>query len=240
MEADSNPDQHRRGAVRPARFSFLLAALFLMLAVAALGPLVGLEPRTRLGKLPSTLVFVALLASAAYAVSARRETVRIVRLLSALTVVLFLFGVFVHSLWVLVPGLVVAISFLGWTIALVLRKVFAARLVDYETIAASLCVYMLIGVLWALLYSLVDTLQPGSFTSVGSTLDYPSGGFSTAIYFSFVTLTTLGYGDVSPLSEPARFLAILEAILGQLFLVVLVARLVGLNIAQETRPNGDS
>lgn len=93
-----------------------------------------------------------------------------------------------------------------------------------EKISASVCVYLLVGLLWAFLYSLTFHLQPGSFQ-----LESPQ--LSEFVYYSFITLSTLGYGDIIPLSPPARALSYVEAITGQLYLTVLVARLVGLHIA---------
>jgi len=93
-----------------------------------------------------------------------------------------------------------------------------------EKISASVCVYFILGILWAFLYSLTFHLQPGSFQ-----LESPR--LSDFVYYSFITLSTLGYGDIIPLLPPARALSYVEAITGQLYLAVLVARLVGLHIA---------
>jgi hypothetical protein len=84
------------------------------------------------------------------------------------------------------------------------------------------------GIAWAMAYSALDLLVPNSFT-----VQMNVGGQSslTPFYFSFVTLTTLGYGDISPVKPFARILCIIEAIIGQLYLVVLVARLVSQHIA---------
>lgn len=126
-------------------------------------------------------------------------------------------------------------AFLIYTIAVVLRYVFHCRHVTYDTVCASLCIYLLLGVLWAQLYAIHEALRPGAFTFSGAAM--PPGtsvseGNTTFLYYSFVTLTTLGYGDIVPVSPISRMLAGLEAIIGQLFLVVLVSRLVGLEIAE--------
>jgi hypothetical protein len=98
--------------------------------------------------------------------------------------------------------------------------------VDTERLSAALSAYLLAGHCFGIAYFEVAELRPGSFAIAGvanqGTLD-----LQTAIYFSFVTLATLGYGDISPLTPTARGIAISEAILGQLYLAVLVARLVG-------------
>jgi hypothetical protein len=96
--------------------------------------------------------------------------------------------------------------------------------VDAEKVAAAVCVYLLIGVIWHGLYTLVARWIPGSFNSDLLTKN-------DLFYFSFVTLSTLGYGDVTPVNGPAQALAYTEALVGQLYLTILVARLVGLHIA---------
>ena len=122
----------------------------------------------------------------------------------------------------------------GYVIVIVLGFLLRARRADAETIYAAICVFLLMGILWATLYALIGRLEPGAFsTSTGDAPGMGSGvGSLTSLYFSFVTLTTLGYGDVTPVTAAARMTAALEALTGQVYLVVLVARLVGLNVAQ--------
>jgi len=116
----------------------------------------------------------------------------------------------------------------GWSLWLatgMLGVVLAAGRVDGERICAALCVYMLAGLAFGGFFATLEQLDPGSLTGGGHT---GALAISDATYFSFVTLATLGYGDVVPATGPARSLAVLEAVFGQLYLVVLVARLVSL------------
>ena len=92
-------------------------------------------------------------------------------------------------------------------------------------------VYLFIGLLWSDIYAILEHLQPGSFSFAHSQAGTKLSDFS---YYSFVTLTTLGYGDITPLTSKARAFAMLEAIIGQLYLVVLIARLVGLHISHSS------
>ena len=89
-------------------------------------------------------------------------------------------------------------------------------------------VYMFIGSLWFHIFVILETLQPGSFSPPHDLLCENPTVF---IYYSFVTLTTLGYGDITPLTTQAGSLAISEAIIGQIYMAVLITRLVGLQIA---------
>jgi voltage-gated potassium channel len=108
---------------------------------------------------------------------------------------------------------------------LMIRDLFTAKVVDATILLLAINCYLVIGVLWALAYALVHQADPGAFA-------YPVSASVSArqhlYYFSFVTLTTLGYGDIQPLSPLARSLAIAESVSGVLFTGILVARLVGL------------
>ncbi len=120
------------------------------------------------------------------------------------------------------------ITFGIWTLigltaaAAALRYAFRATTINAEHVYAALSAYLLAGLYFGLFYWVLEQLRSGAFTI--------SGNFSrmTAIYFSFVTLATLGYGDIAPRTDVARSVAILEGVGGQLFLAVLVARLVSL------------
>jgi hypothetical protein len=104
------------------------------------------------------------------------------------------------------------------------RYALSPRAVDAEHILAALDAYLLAGLLFAVAYWMLDRTWAGSFAgATPAALDLPR-----AIYFSYVTIATLGYGDVVPASAPARGLAVLEGVSGQMYLAVLVARLVSL------------
>lgn len=103
----------------------------------------------------------------------------------------------------------------------ILRRIIVHRVVTQATMYGALCVYLLLGMLFATLYMFVDLVEAGAFYAQ---IDDPTPFDNT--YFSFVTLATLGYGDLSPATETGRSLAILEAIIGQIFLVTAVARVV--------------
>jgi len=112
-----------------------------------------------------------------------------------------------------------------------LRFAMGATEVDAEHLYAALSAYLLAGICFGLLYWVLEQMSPGTFVV--------SGQFSqtSAIYFSFVTLATLGYGDIAPRADVVRGLAIVEGVGGQLFLAVLVARLVSLYSKSEKQSN---
>ncbi len=115
------------------------------------------------------------------------------------------------------------------------ESVFREGPVDSNRIMGAISIYLVLGLIFAMAYSLLETLQPGAFRvaqdEAGDDLSHDLVG--NFIYFSSVTLTTLGYGDIVPASRPARMFATLEATLGQLYIAVVIARLVGLHITQK-------
>ena len=107
-----------------------------------------------------------------------------------------------------------------------IRFALSAKPVDAEHIYAALSAYLLAGLFFGVLHWLVASAWPGSFVDAAAS-GTAGLSLSTAIYFSFVTLATLGYGDVVPRTDVARGLAVLEAVAGQLYIAVMIARLVG-------------
>ena len=118
--------------------------------------------------------------------------------------------------------------FIGFVVIELLRFIFQAPRVDSEVLCAAVAGYLLSGLAWSLAYSLLDRLDPNSFVfTLGPKYTQSMNGF-TGLYFSFITLSTVGYGDIVPTSSVARMLAILEAIFGMFYTTLLIARLVSL------------
>jgi Ion channel len=119
--------------------------------------------------------------------------------------------------------------FMLYMIILFLEHFFRQDEINREVIFGALVVYLLMGLMWGYGYTLLEHLQPGSFNHPAGLAELDLGAFD---YFSFVTMTTLGYGDITPASEPAKAMVMTQAVSGQVYMAVLVARLVGINIAQ--------
>ncbi len=128
------------------------------------------------------------------------------------------------SPWPYMLSRIVAFAFCLLSILIVLREVLYGEFVDANRIAGAVCVYLLLGLNWAFVYSFLYALDPTSFVGLPSEAD---DLFLNLIYYSFVTLTTLGYGDISPGTHVARALAYLQAVSGVLYIAILVASLVG-------------
>lgn len=116
----------------------------------------------------------------------------------------------------------------GFVVANLLRFVLRAPSVNVEVLCASIAAYLMLGLMWTMAYWLVDQLTPGGAFSFNMNTGTQSMNGFNAFYFSFITLSTVGYGDITPLSKIARWLAALEAMTGLLYMTVLIARLVAL------------
>ena len=122
--------------------------------------------------------------------------------------------------------------FFGHTVVIILQTVFRSTEVTRETIFAAVVAYLLIALMWGFFYMTLELLVPGSFSFPEESHRLESMRFE---YFSFVTITTLGYGDVLPVSNRASALAFLEALIGQIYLVVVVAWLVGMFVSRKSK-----
>ena len=121
-------------------------------------------------------------------------------------------------------GLASEIAFFFYVLSLVGKTVFRSPSVTADTIAGSICVYLLLGLSFCSAYVLMERVVPGSFHIPNPT----SHPFSDLLFFSFTALTTVGYGDITPATAQARSIASLETTTGVLYTTILVARLVSL------------
>jgi hypothetical protein len=228
------PDFSGRGQ----RFGSLLTALLILFLGTILLDYTGTFLHADLVVGISILFLAMVLVAAVVEVYGRRgPVVMTFRLLIAATIVTQTVAVLVDSSAMHVAGPVLAVICVGYTIIVVLGHLIRAQEADKGTIYAAISVFLLMGVFWSVVYTVIARLEPGAFAhSAGGAPPVGGGaGSVTSLYFSMVTLTTLGYGDVTPVTTAARMSAALEATFGQVFLVVLVARLVGMSIAQPKR-----
>jgi hypothetical protein len=124
--------------------------------------------------------------------------------------------------------LIAGLALIGFVVANLLRFVLRAPSVNTEVLCASISAYLMLGLLWTVAYWLVAQVNPNAFSfNTASGTKQTMAGFD-AFYFSFITLSTVGYGDITPVSKIARWLAATEAMTGLLYVTVLIARLVSL------------
>jgi hypothetical protein len=171
-------------------------------------------------------IFFSLLVVAGVWSVARRKTHLVVAAFIALANLIFQWYRAVSDAeWVLFANLAITIFFEGFLIVFILMRTFAKGPVNSYRIQGSVVVYLLIGVLFSTIYTMIYALEANAFnfSNLPATLELAQASLT---YFSFVTLTTIGYGDIQPLHPFSQAAATMEGLLGQLFPAILIARLV--------------
>jgi len=210
---------------RTPRFVVLLVGILAELMVAPL------FSRSDIGLHAAQITTSLILIAALWAVGAQGASVG-----------LFVVAIIAHlvdSYWggaaVHVVALALRVVFLSYATALIVRRIMTRPDVTMDTIAGAACAYTMLALVWGNAYVLLEFLRPDSFVIPAAWRVGASGEPTVAlIYFSFITLTTVGYGDIAPQWPGAGGLAAAEAIVGQLYLGITIARLVGLHISQRT------
>ena len=129
--------------------------------------------------------------------------------------------------------LILLFCFYLWAIWLAGKQVLFTGAVDANRIVGAICIYLLMGLIWALMYLFIAQAIPGAFNGVEQMVWYDN--FADVAYYSYVTLTTLGYGDISPVAPIARFLVYMEAVVGVFYMAILVASLIGVGISESNK-----
>ena len=224
-----------RGPRNVRRFGSLLAALLALMVVTPF------LPESRMPLPVVSVLFSVLMIASVYAVSQHTRVLVVGLVLATPTLVLKWITKVDAPVAIMVIDHAASIVFLSFVIAVLLSRILRQQDVTADTIYGGICVYLLAGVAWAYGYDLIETVVPGSFAfGEGALPDDFSPATQTEqsrrfFFFSFVTLTTLGYGDITPVTQQARAIAILEAVVGPLFLAIFIARLVGLHMVQARR-----
>jgi hypothetical protein len=141
-------------------------------------------------------------------------------------------------------SMLLTVLFLAFACAGILRRAFAAGRITRSRIEGAVAVYLLLGLILALVYTMVAIVNPdafafGAFDWSADVRTIQQQLFRKMSYFSFITLTTVGYGDITPVSEVARQMTVLEGLLGQLYPAILLARLVSMEITSRPAATGD-
>jgi hypothetical protein len=197
-------------------------SIFLVMIVVVVFVLPPLTSLGVTGRLLFDILFSILLISGIASMSGRRRVFIILAGISIVALVVRWIDAFNASSLLDVLNSLATITAIILFSTVVLSQVLKKGPITAHRIQGAIAVYLLIGLAWAHTYELIEYLSPGAFTGAITT----SGKFSSWMYFSFVTLATLGYGDIAPVHPVARSLAVAEAITGQLYLAILIARLV--------------
>ncbi len=207
---------------RIGRFLFLLISIVLMFTLRPF--LEGFIGINVLVDIFATLILL----SGIYAASSSKRVLYIALLIAFPTLILYWTNTFANLSSLYLASKVFGGFFYAFMIVVILNYLFKEKQITTDVIAGAICAYFLIGLMWSSVFAILEFSQPGSF-EIPASLHEESFSFT---YYSFVTLTTLGYGDITPITTPARSFSLLEAITGQIYLATLVAKLVAINIFQ--------
>ena len=177
------------------------------------------------GHLLTTLLTAMIPLTSFYALTADRKRAFIILFLAAPFVILDPMSLFFSNRYLLLVALCFGTLLYFYIVVLLVRNLLSYRVITADLIYCAIATYFLIGVMWAGIYMVVEGISPGSFSGISE--------MSDLVYFSFVTLTTVGYGDISPQTILARRLAVFEAAMGGIYLAVIIAMLVGRYMSME-------
>jgi voltage-gated potassium channel len=210
------------GRLKVYRFSMVQ----LLIALAVLLISAPFIEELEAGHLILTLLFSLVLLAAVFTVADRKSTLAIALVLAVPAITARWISQFRPDLVHPAVFLVCALMLLAFVIGHLLHFILHAPVVTAEVLCASIAAYLMLGLMWTVAYWLVDQLTPGGAFSFNTSRGAQSMNGFTGFYFSFITLSTVGYGDITPVSRFARWLAAMEAMTGLLYVAVLIARLV--------------
>ncbi len=212
------------------QFTFYAAGNFVWL-LASLAVLLVLSPVTEtvgFGRIPLAVLFTLVLLATLRAATGHRRQVIIAASFAVPALVLSWTSEIWHIANLRIGADVLIICLLFFTVGIVLGRILSLKETDFDTLCGAISVYLLLGLTWAVSYRVIEMLAPGSFELGGPDFSTSWDHWNRFLYFSPTTLTTLGYGDITPLTPLARIWSVLEAVMGVLYIAVLIARLVSL------------
>jgi Ion channel len=173
-------------------------------------------------------LFMTVLLSGIYAASKQTRALVFACLIGIPTLVAHAVSIVLIQPYVEMAARVGTVLFMALATIVIFRHILLEPEVTSDVLSGAVCVYLLSGLTWASLYILIETIHSGSFHVSHSQNSSDMMTYSDFLFFSFATLTTLGYGDITPVTTQARSFAIVEAVYGVLYSAMLIARLVGL------------
>lgn len=213
-------------SLRRSRFLALLLSLVLVLLVSPF-----LE-QSRSERAVMVVLFALVMLAAIVAASKRRRQKIIGLALGIPWLALSLSTLIWQNTEPTVGASFLFIVFNVYTLGIVVSAVVGVEEVDFDILLGAVSAYLLIPIIWAVSYMVIHALHPGAFSLIAEEIQ---PHFHEFMYFSLTTLTTLGYGDITPISPFARIWSTLEAVVGTLYIALLVARLVGMYQSQRPR-----
>lgn len=149
---------------------------------------------------------------------------------------LFIFGLYLKNLYPLLAGLILEIALLAIVVIIITQKVLSYKKIRRENISGTINIYLLLGLIWAIAYTVIELSLPKSFNFAHDLFNehYALNTYqfylSQFLYSTYITLSTIGFGDIIPTNMVATFFTVTEAITGKIFLIFLIVRIVHLQI----------
>jgi len=219
-------------SMKQMNFEYLLGGLLVLILYLAIAQEAGVKDEARRLFIEPSLIIILLMG--VWSLEKEKQwLVKIGIIFAATGITIAAINFFLHSpeLRLVNIGIILLFSLTSTWVAS--RNLLLSGAIDINKIIGAICIYLLLGINWSFFYLITNIAIPESFhgltsTDIGTQL-------SDLLYYSFVTITTLGYGDITPLKPIARTLAYLEAIVGQFYVAVLVAFLVGMYLSDKGR-----
>jgi len=210
-----------------SRFIYIIIAIMLVILVSPY-----IRHTGPAGHLLATLLATMIPLTSFYALTADRKRAIVILLIAVPFVLLDAMSLLLSNRYLLLAALSFGTLLYFYIVVLLVRNLLSYRVITAELIYCAIATYFLIGIMWAGIYMVVEGISPGSFSGISN--------MSDLVYFSFVTLTTVGYGDISPQTILARRLAVFEAAMGGIYLAVIIAMLVGRYMSMEEEKDIES
>ena len=210
-----------------SRFLYIILSIMLVILVT---PYLRYTGKT--GHIFTTLLAAMVPLTTFYALTADRKRAIIILFIAAPFVILDGMSVFFANRYLMIAAISFGIVLYLCIVVLLVNKLLSYRVVTADLIYCSISTYFLIGIMWSGIYLVLESIKPGSFSGISDPGEF--------VYFSFVTLTTVGFGDITPESILSKRLAVLEAAMGGIYLAVIIAMIVGRYMSMEERHDSAS
>ena len=210
-----------------SRFIYIILSIMLVILVS---PYIRYTGKT--GHIITTLLAAMIPLASFYALIADRKRAIIILYLAAPFVILDGMSMFFANSYLLIAAISFGIILYFYIVALLVGNLLSYRVITADLIYCAISTYFMIGIMWAGIYTVLEGIYPGSFSGISEAGDL--------LYFSFVTLTTVGFGEITPQSIISKRLVVFEAAMGCIYLAVIIAMIVGRYMSMEGNQDSES
>lgn len=210
-----------------SRFIYIILAIVLVMLV---NPFI--RQTGKIGYFFATMLITMIPLASYHALTEDRKRAITILLIAAPFVILDGINMFFANRYLMVVAYSFASILYFYIVVLLVRNLLSQRIITANLIYCAISIYLLIGIMWAGLYVVLEGISPGSFSGISDTADL--------VYFSFVTLTTVGFGDVAPLSILVKRLAVFEAAMGGIYMAIIIAMIVGRYMSMQAELDSES